>query len=113
MPAAKLQVGSSRSVSALQVLQPEQRVVFLDTDSLGAAGRELQQGDAISSPTEAKLAGQVVDAMVAAGLSEQQIGVLSPYRAQVSMSRVCLHQGRFGRARGGPMDHCRPTQTLF
>ena len=70
----------------MQVLQPEQRVVFLDTDSLGPAGRELQQGDAISNPTEAGLAGQVVDAMIAAGLSEQQIGVLSPYRAQV----MCL-----------------------
>ena len=58
-------------------------MVFLDTDGLGAAGREVQQGDAISNPTEAGLAGQVVDAMVAAGLLEQQIGILSPYRAQV------------------------------
>eukprot|EP00891_Asterochloris_glomerata_P005485 jgi/Astpho2/5485/e_gw1.00078.27.1_t len=73
------------SMHAMQVLQPEQRVVFLDTDSLGVAGRELQQGDTISNPTEAGLAGQVVDAMVAAGLSEQQIGVLSPYRAQVAL----------------------------
>ena len=83
MPVAAIWVGPSRSISALQVLRPEQRVVFLDTDGLGVAGRELQQGDAISNPTEAKLAGQLVDAMVAAGLSEQQIGVLSPYRAQV------------------------------
>ncbi len=82
----------------MQVLQPEQRVVFLDTDSLGVAGRELQQGDAISNPTEAGLAGQVVDAMVAAGLSEQQIGVLSPYRAQVSLSWcACIRAGLAGQ----------------
>ena len=70
----------------------------LDTNSLGAAGHEVQQGDAISNPTEAGLAGQVVDATVAAG-SQQQISILSPHRAQV----MCLNEGTAGRASGGPM----------
>ena len=40
----------------MRVLQPEQQGVSVNTDSLGAAGRELQQGDGISNPTEAGLA---------------------------------------------------------
>ena len=45
----------------MQVLRLEQQVVFLDWNSPGTAGHGLQQDDAMSSPTEAGMAGQVVD----------------------------------------------------
>ena len=66
----------------MQVLQPQHRAVFLDTDALPAP--ELQAGDAISNPQEAAIVKQIVLALHAGHVPLQDIGVISPYRSQVS-----------------------------
>ena len=66
----------------VQVLQPQHRAVFLDTDALPAP--ELQAGDALSNPHEAAIVKQIVLALHAGNVPVQDIGVISPYRSQVS-----------------------------
>ena len=65
-----------------QVLRPERRVVFLDTDAL-SAGREELAADAMCNKAEAALLLRVVEALVSGGMLDSAIGAISPYRSQV------------------------------
>lgn len=68
----------------VQVLQPQQRVIFLDTDAMPAP--ELQAGDALSNLQEADVIKQIVTALQAGSVALHDIGIISPYRAQVCNS---------------------------
>lgn len=70
----------------LQVLQPNQRAVFLDTDAMPCP--EVQAGDTFSNSGEAAVVRQIVTALQLGGVALQTIGIISPYRAQVSMLAV-------------------------
>jgi len=65
-------------------LDPERRVVFLDTDQLGAASAERREGSTVYNPLEAQLVAVVAAALQSSGLHGAGcIGALSPYNAQV------------------------------
>jgi DNA replication ATP-dependent helicase Dna2 len=73
----------------MAVLRPECRVVFLDTDSV-AGCREVVLQDGMVNRGEARLVYSVVSALAAAGLSPGEIGVASPYKAQVAALQQVL-----------------------
>ncbi|KAL2634060.1 hypothetical protein R1flu_005539 [Riccia fluitans] len=64
-----------------QVIQPEQRVLFLDTDKL--LTEESRVRNKIFNSSEAKLLLRVVQVLHGGGLALERIGVISPYNAQV------------------------------
>ena len=66
----------------LQVLATEHSVFFLDTCGPGAFER--QAGETLSNPAEADLIMQLVDALQTGSVPLSTIGVMSPYRLQVS-----------------------------
>lgn len=67
-----------------QVLAPHRRVLFLDTDSMPAP--EVRAGDALSNPREAAIVIDIVKALDLGRVSLDDIGIISPYRAQVGTS---------------------------
>ena len=71
-----------------QVLAPQQRVLFLDTDSIPAP--EVRAGDALSNPREAAIIGDIVRALDLGRVPLHDIGIISPFRAQVS-EHLCMH----------------------
>ena len=71
-----------------QVLAPQQRVLFLDTDSMPAP--EVRAGDALRNPREAAIIGDIVRALDLGRVPLHDIGIISPFRAQVS-EHLCMH----------------------
>lgn len=69
-------------MNLFQVLAAEHSVFFLDTSGPGALER--QAGETLSNPAEADLIMQLVDALQLGGVPLSTIGVMSPYRLQVS-----------------------------
>ena len=65
-----------------QVLDPKQRVSFLDTSALPSASERLA-GDQLSNPGEADIIVRIVQSLQGMGLPTGSIGVISPYRSQV------------------------------
>lgn len=70
------------------MLDPHRRVLFLDTNSMG--GREDRKEGSPSNAAEAGILMQVVASMCAASVSQSDICLVSPYRAQVNSSG-CSH----------------------
>ena len=68
-----------------QVLEPKRRALFLDTSGLPGA-EESQAGDQLSNPAEAEMIMRIVESLQEAGIQTGSIGVISPYRSQVSSS---------------------------
>ena len=66
-----------------QVLDPKQRVSFLDTSALPSACERLA-GDQLSNPGEADIIMRIVQSLQGVGVPTGSIGVISPYRSQVS-----------------------------
>jgi hypothetical protein len=64
-----------------QVLQPQSRVLFLDTDGMGAG--ETRVADAMRNDAEAAVIMKAVAALCDCGLSVDSVGITSPYRSQV------------------------------
>ena len=69
-----------------QALDPDRRVVFLDTSGLPGSS-ELLQGDGVSNPGEASVVGLLLRGLLASGAAASDIGLVSPYRAQVGLMR--------------------------
>ncbi|BBN05891.1 DNA replication ATP-dependent helicase/nuclease Dna2 [Marchantia polymorpha subsp. ruderalis] len=80
---ATLQLSSTPVSSAWlsQVVNPEQRVLFLDTDKLST--EESRVRHKVYNSTEASLLLKVVHVFHEGGLALEKIGVISPYNAQV------------------------------
>lgn len=71
-----------------KILKPENKVVFLDHDLI--PGTESKRGDNIDNPIEADLVQQTVEGLLACGVPESQIGVISFNRAQLRLLQVKL-----------------------
>ncbi|KAK4699919.1 DNA replication ATP-dependent helicase/nuclease Dna2, partial [Phenoliferia sp. Uapishka_3] len=72
------------------LLDPERKVVFVDTDLLPA--RERKVGPLVDNEVEASLVCQFTDALIRCGVPQQDIGVISPYRQQIkALSRELAH----------------------
>lgn len=64
-------------------------MVFLDTDPAGA--EESQLGGAVSNAAEAAVIKQIIAALGASGVELAEVGVVSPYRSQVSILKRIRH----------------------
>ncbi|KAG0149650.1 hypothetical protein CROQUDRAFT_39662 [Cronartium quercuum f. sp. fusiforme G11] len=65
------------------VLAPERRVVFVDTDKIES--RESKMGTLVQNGTEADLVVQIVTALLHGGVPASEIGVITPYRQQIKL----------------------------
>ncbi|KAG6549576.1 hypothetical protein Mapa_008958 [Marchantia paleacea] len=91
---ATLQLSSTPVSSAWlsQVVKPEQRVLFLDTDKLST--EESRVRHKVYNSTEASLLLKVVRVFHEGGLALEKIGVISPYNAQVDyIQRLATKSG--------------------
>jgi DNA replication ATP-dependent helicase Dna2 len=72
------------------VLNPSRTVVFLDTAIVPAV--ETRVGAQLNNRTEATIVSQIVDSLIACGLSGEEVGVISPYRSQLRvLSGLLIH----------------------
>lgn len=76
---------------ASSAFDPVRAVVFLDTSSVDHA-RETVAGEAVSNAGEASIVQQLVQHAVSAGISQESIGVISPYRHQVALMEQALRR---------------------
>ncbi|KAJ1653612.1 DNA replication endonuclease-helicase Dna2 [Dispira simplex] len=72
-----------------QVLEPTRSVVFLNTDSVPAP--EVRVGELVHNPVEATLVSQIVETLMHCGLTEDSLGVIAPYKAQLKLLQHQLH----------------------
>ena len=70
----------------MQALDPERRVVFLDTTGVPGTSEQLLADGGVCNPGEADVVGRLVGGLLRAGALAADIGLVSPYRAQVSQS---------------------------
>ncbi|KAJ9114076.1 hypothetical protein QFC22_005896 [Naganishia vaughanmartiniae] len=71
-----------------QTLLPNVKTVFLNTDQMPA--KEARAGDLVYNQVEANLVFQLTSELVACGIKEEQIGVITPYRQQIKMLSAML-----------------------
>lgn len=71
-------------------LNPRNRVVFLNTDTVDRATQEIAQADGSSNPVEADIVHKITTNLLEAGVSGKDIGVISVYRAQIQLLRTRL-----------------------
>lgn len=72
-----------------QALAPENRVVFIDTPRDMV---EMVRGNAVVNRGEAELVKRIVDGASSCGVDGNRIGIISPYKAQVSVIAKLLGQ---------------------
>eukprot|EP00955_Chlamydomonas_euryale_P116561 366426-Chlamydomonas_euryale.AAC.25 len=77
-------VSTDQSVCTVQALDPHHGVVFLDTSGVNGTD-DVLQGDGVSNPGEAALVGLLLKGLLTAGADPTDIGLTSPYKAQVAM----------------------------
>lgn len=77
----------------LQVLDPACCVRFLNTDLVPAY--DSGSGTAIQNTIEGDIIVKLLDSLIQLGLSPEDIGVISPFRAQISLleSMCSAHEG--------------------
>ncbi|KAK7743988.1 DNA replication endonuclease-helicase Dna2 [Diatrype stigma] len=73
------------------LIDPEARVLFVNTDSLPSS-REEAKGNRIVNPTEARIVTQLVDALLDVGVPASEIGVMTHYRSQLSLLKHGLRR---------------------
>lgn len=79
------------------LLDPETRVSFLNTDNLPSS-REEAKGNRTVNPCEARIVAQLVDALLTVGVPASEIGVMTHYRSQLSLLKHGL------RGHGGAIE---------
>jgi DNA replication ATP-dependent helicase Dna2 len=72
-----------------EILDPERRVVFVNEDNIDTIG-EISIGDRIENPGEAKFITTLIKVMLLGGIKEEDIGVMSFYKAQLRHFFVSL-----------------------
>ncbi|KAK3945578.1 hypothetical protein QBC46DRAFT_430115 [Diplogelasinospora grovesii] len=85
------------------LLEPEARVRFINTDLLGAEAREeANKGNRIVNPCEAKVVAALVDALLTVGVPAEEIGVMTHYRSQLALLKHSVKGiGGAGNGNGG------------
>lgn len=74
------------------LLEEESKAMFVDTDAVPA--QETRAGDLVQNPTEAALVTQLAQAMVASGVRQHDIALITPYRQQIKLiSRLMAAAG--------------------
>ncbi|TDZ51665.1 DNA replication ATP-dependent helicase/nuclease DNA2 [Colletotrichum trifolii] len=67
------------------LLESEARVRFVNTDTLQPLVREEAKGNRIVNPAEARIVTQLVEGLLAIGVPDGEIGVMTHYRSQLSL----------------------------
>jgi len=80
-----------------EMVRPEARVRFIDTDALLPLSREEAKGNRIVNPCEARIVSQLVEALLTAGVPADEIGVMTHYRSQLNLLK---HSLRFASPAG-------------
>lgn len=77
------------------LLDSEARVRFVNTDTVQPQIREEAQGKRIVNSAEARLVSQLVESLLTVGIPASEIGVMTHYRAQLSLLRekLKMHKG--------------------
>ncbi|KAJ4958932.1 hypothetical protein NE237_026043 [Protea cynaroides] len=72
-----------------QVLDPNKPVIFINTDMLPAL--EAKDQKTVNNPSEAYIVAEITDELVNKGIAEEDIGIITPYNAQINLIRrvVC------------------------
>ncbi|CAK7270446.1 DNA replication endonuclease-helicase Dna2 [Sporothrix epigloea] len=76
----------SKSCWLRDLLRPETRVAFVNTDAI-LSSREEAKGNRTVNPCEARLVAQLVEGLLTVGVSATNIGVMTHYRSQLSLLR--------------------------
>ena len=100
-------VGSARGHCWLrEMLDPIQRVVFLNTDLLLPASREIVKGARVTNPMEVSVTGQVVETLLTVGVPASDIGVVTLYRSQLALLKQSIRsQSTSGSSVGNGSAH--------
>jgi DNA replication ATP-dependent helicase Dna2 len=69
------------------ILDPSQPVLFLNTDTVGDPAKDISHGSRIVNPFEARLTVAVASALLSAGLSPRELGIVTFWRSQASLLR--------------------------
>ncbi|KAI9737307.1 MAG: Tripartite DNA replication factor [Claussenomyces sp. TS43310] len=69
------------------LLNPSNRVRFVNTDTLLPMSREEAKGNRIVNPTEAEIVTQLVKSLISVGVPASSIGVMTHYRSQLALLR--------------------------
>ncbi|KFY27410.1 hypothetical protein V493_03482 [Pseudogymnoascus sp. VKM F-4281 (FW-2241)] len=67
------------------LLDPETKACFVNTDTLVPRPREEAKGNRIVNPTEATVCSQLVQALLSVGVPGSEIGVMTHYRSQLAL----------------------------
>lgn len=75
-------------------LEPNASVVFLNIDTSSDKVLEFKRGATrgVRNDTEAKVISLIVCALVSSGVLQKDIGIISPYRAQLRLLRSLIKQ---------------------
>lgn len=73
-----------------QLLDPEARVRFINTDTIQPPVREEAQGKRIVNSAEVQIVSQLVESLLTVGVPSDEIGVMTHYRAQLFMLKEKL-----------------------
>ena len=73
----------------LQAIDPQQRVLFLDSSQLMEA-QEFRAGDTLNNSGEAAIVLRLTKALLAAGLPASSLGLISPFTSQVSCHMLLM-----------------------
>lgn len=65
------------------LLDPDTKVTFINTDTLLPASREEAKGNRIVNPTEVAICVQLVESLLSVGVPASDIGVMTHYRSQL------------------------------
>lgn len=79
----KTLIAGERDTWMQWVVNENNRVVFLDHDLV--PGYEISRGDKFENPTELVLISQIVEALILNGIDQSEIGIMSVYRAQLTL----------------------------
>ena len=71
-------------------LQPQNKVLFFNTDALQPLSSEILSGPRITNPFEAAITSQLVLTLLDAGISASEVGVITFYRSQLAELRQML-----------------------
>jgi DNA replication ATP-dependent helicase Dna2 len=67
------------------LIDPETKVAFINTDPLLPHSREESKGNGTVNPTEVQLCVQIVESLLSVGVPASSIGVMTHYRSQLAL----------------------------
>jgi DNA replication ATP-dependent helicase Dna2 len=70
-----------------RILDPDCRVLFLNTDALGAIASDISLGNRTTNPFESTITVNIATLLISAGLPSADLGIVTFYRSQLALLR--------------------------